>query len=133
MSAGFRLPLTLFLVLYSSFVSLAPAQFNRLDSAGRVAVEEAVLAHMQKWRIVGCSIGLLKNGEVAYLKGFGYRDRENRLPASEFTLYRTGSVAKSFAATAALQLYEDSALDILADVRRYVPEYPEKPQGTITP
>ncbi|MBE0646047.1 MAG: serine hydrolase [Bacteroidetes bacterium] len=109
------------------------AQFNRLDPSSAANVDALVEAGMRGKGIVGCSVGLMRAGEIAWLKGYGLRDRENGILATEHTIYRTGSIAKTFTAILAMQLWEQGRLDLQADARAYVPEYPEKPQGTITP
>ncbi len=114
-------------------VSTAAAQFSRLDPSSAANVDALVEAGMRGKGIVGCSVGLMRGGEIAWLKGYGLRDRENNIAATEHTIYRTGSIAKTFTAILAIQLWEQGRLDLQTDVRTYVPEYPEKPQGTITP
>jgi CubicO group peptidase (beta-lactamase class C family) len=61
-----------------------------------------------------------------YTKGYGWQDRAKRIPASEKTVYRLGSISKSVTATATMQLWESKKIDLDADIRKYVPEYPEK-------
>ena len=123
------------LLLIATFciVPTAGAQFNRLDPSSAANVDALVEAGMRGKGIVGCSVGLMRAGEIAWLKGYGLRDRENGIPATEHTIYRTGSIAKTFTAILAMQLWEQGRLELQEDVRAYVPEYPEKPQGTITP
>ena len=69
------------------------AQFSRLDSSTSARVDSAVQANMREKGIVGCSVGLLRAGEVVWLKGYGLRDRDAELAATEHTLYRTASIA----------------------------------------
>ncbi len=111
----------------------AEAQFSRLDQARTEDIDDIVQSNMQSAGIVGCSVGLMRGGEIALLKGYGFRDRTNGTPATEHTIYRTGSVAKTFTAILAMQLVEQEKLELMEDVRVWVPEYPEKPEGMITP
>ncbi len=126
-----RLIIALILVLFAVSGEIS-AQFNRLDPSTAAKVDSAVSAMMLQRRVVGCSVGLIRGGEVAWLKGYGLRDRNAQLPSTEHTIYRTASVAKTFSAIAAMQLVEQGKLDLQKNVREYVPEYPEKPQGPIT-
>ena len=119
-------------VMLHVFVTLTcSAQFIGLDAESAARVMQAVTQRMQADGIIGCSVGIVKNGRIVYLKGFGYRDLDNSIPATEYTIYRTGSIAKPITATLALQLAEEGRLSLDADVRTLVPEYPAKPQGTI--
>jgi CubicO group peptidase (beta-lactamase class C family) len=121
------------LLLLMTYTMPALTQFSRLVASTQNTIESTVVRHMNSSGTVGCSVGIIVDGEVAYLKGFGYQNREESTPASELTIYRTGSVAKTFAAIAAMQLVEQGVLDLQEDIRNYVPEYPEKSQGTVTP
>lgn len=109
------------------------AQFSQLDASSDSIVNQTVNQFMTEHQIVGATVGLIESGKIVFLKGFGFQDLDNQVPASEYTMYRTGSIAKAFTAVVALQLWEDSLLNILDDVRDYVPEWPIKPEGIITP
>ncbi|MBI5647343.1 MAG: serine hydrolase [Ignavibacteriae bacterium] len=121
----------LIVVSFGIATGIVRAQYVGIDAAGAAQVEETVADWMQRSRTVGCSVGLVKAGRIVYLNGFGYRDLVLRIPATEYTMYRTASVAKPFTAVLALQLAEEQRLQLAADVRTLVPEYPAKPQGMI--
>lgn len=95
--------------------------------AGRV--DEAVLGEMKKERVVGMAVGIIEKGHIVYLKGYGVADVENNLPVTTNTLFRWASCSKPLAAVAAMQMAEKGRLDLEADVRKYVPEFPDK--GTV--
>jgi CubicO group peptidase (beta-lactamase class C family) len=57
----------------------------------------------------------------------GFEDREEKIPAGDSTLYRWASVSKPMTAVVAMQLASQGKLDLDADVRTLVPEFPEKP------
>lgn len=109
------------------------AQFSQLDPTSDSVVNQTVNQFMSEHQIVGATVCLIDSGKIVLLKGYGYQDLDNQIPATEYTMYRTGSIAKAFTAVVALQLWEDSLLNILDDVEEYVPEWPIKPEGIITP
>jgi len=84
-------------------------------------IETQVPLLMMRERIPGLSIALVKDGEIIYAKGFGARNRENNIPATENTLYGIGSCAKSFTALSVMQLVEKGELDLYDPVSKYVP------------
>jgi CubicO group peptidase (beta-lactamase class C family) len=90
------------------------------------AIDAAMAAEMQKEKVVGMAIGIIDNGHIVYLKGYGLADREKAVPATTDTMFRWASCTKPLAAIAALQLAEKGQLDLDADVRKYVPEFPDK-------
>lgn len=106
--------------------------FVRLDAASETIVDNYIQAEMASENMVGVSVGVIKDGEIVYLKGFGFEDDDCNVSASVNTMYRLASISKTFTAVSALQLWEDNLLDLTEDIRNDVPEYPVKPQGTIT-
>ena len=88
---------------------------------------------MAKQKAVGVAIGIIQNGRVAYLKGYGFEDREQRIPVTSKTKFRWASISKTLTAIAAMQLVERGRLDPNADVRKHVPEFPSPGKVKITP
>jgi serine beta-lactamase-like protein LACTB len=66
------------------------------------------------------------NGHIVWSEGFGYADLERRVPVTNETQFRIGSVSKPLTAAAVALLYEQGKLDLDAPVRRYVPSFPDK-------
>lgn len=65
-----------------------------------------------------------EHGKVVYAKGFGFADVEARTPNSLDTEFEIASVAKTFTATAVLQLVEREKIDLDAPVARYLKAFP---------
>lgn len=78
-------------------------------------------------KTVGFSVAVFENGKRAYSKGFGYENRDAKKPASPKTVYRLGSISKSVTAVAVMNWWQQGKIDIDADIRSYVPAFPEKP------
>lgn len=95
----------------SRAVALASAMF-----------EEAVAAPT----VPGISVAVAGQDGLIWTQGFGLADVENAVPMSPKTRLRIGSVAKPFTAAALMRLYEQGKVDLDADVRRYVPAWPEE-------
>lgn len=94
--------------------------------AWREAVDEAVLAEIERQDLVGVAIGVIREGEVAYTAGYGLADRERRVPVTTETMFRWASISKPVTAIAAMQLVEAGRLDLEGDVRDLVTEFPDK-------
>ena len=85
------------------------------------AVDTAMRNEMKQQKLVGLAVGVIQNGRVEYL------NREKQTPVTQQTLFRWASISKSLTGVTAMQLWENGKLDLKADVRRYVPEFPAKP------
>jgi len=89
-------------------------------------IDEAAESEMERQRIIGFAVGILQENQITHLKGYGWEDREKRIPVTRKTMFRWASISKSLTALAAMQLWEKGHLQLDADVRRYVPEFPNK-------
>ncbi len=91
------------------FDSLVPYAIHRADIAGGVIV-------------------VVKDGKVLFAKGYGYADVAKRTPViADRTLFRPGSISKTFTWTAVMQLVGEGKIDLDADVNRYLDfKIPEK-------
>jgi CubicO group peptidase (beta-lactamase class C family) len=78
---------------------------------------------MRRERIPGLSLGLVRGGRRLLSRGYGYRDRERKLPASSATVYGIASMTKSFTALAILRLQEHRSLRVSDPVVRHLPEF----------
>lgn len=101
--------------------------FGQLRSARVVEIERAIRTEMERQRIPGLSVALVTEHRLQWVKGFGYADLENSVPATERTVYRLASISKTITATAVMQLAERGKLDLDAPIQRYCPAFPEKP------
>jgi CubicO group peptidase (beta-lactamase class C family) len=78
---------------------------------------------MRRGKIPGLSLGLVRGGRRLLARGYGYRDRERKLPASSATVYGIASMTKSFTALAVLRLQEHGSLRVSDPVVRHLPEF----------
>ncbi|MCH2383998.1 MAG: beta-lactamase family protein [Pedosphaera sp.] len=89
-------------------------------------VDHAMRDEMAGQELVGLAVGIIQDGQIAYLKGYGLADREQHVPVTRQTMFRWASISKSLTAVAAMQLWERGKLNLDRDVRRYVPEFHDK-------
>ncbi|MDP7177424.1 MAG: serine hydrolase domain-containing protein, partial [Verrucomicrobiota bacterium] len=89
-------------------------------------VDHAMRDEMARQGLVGLAVGVIQDGEITHLNGYGLADREQRVPVTRQTMFRWASISKSIAAVAAMQLWERGDLDLEREPRRYVTEFPDK-------
>ncbi len=83
-------------------------------------LEGFVMDLMLQMKIPGMSVGILMNGKSVYAEGFGARNLENNIPMTPDTLFGIGSISKSFASLAIMQLYEQGKLNLQDPVNKYM-------------
>jgi CubicO group peptidase (beta-lactamase class C family) len=105
---------------------LAPA--GARAEAPSPALAEWIGARMQKARIPGLSVALIRDGEIAWAAGFGLADVATRTPVTPATLFQAASISKPATAIATMIAAADGGLgldanvtDILAEQRRWRP------------
>ncbi|MCL4522953.1 MAG: beta-lactamase family protein, partial [Acidobacteria bacterium] len=107
-----------FAVLTFSSASLAFAQ-----SAPSPAVD-AIFSAYDKPDSPGCALGVVRDGKLAYTRGYGLANLEFSIPLSSTTVFDIGSTSKQFSAASILLLQQQGKLSLDDDIRKWVPEIP---------
>ena len=75
---------------------------------------------MERHNAVGLMVAAVKDGEIVFNSSYGYKDLENKVPASVDDKLRIASISKTFVATAIMQLVEQGKIDLDADISSYM-------------
>jgi D-alanyl-D-alanine carboxypeptidase len=103
------------------FLFFLPAlSFAQTDSTDII-----VKQMMEKQKIVGLSIAVIKNGQAVVNKGYGLANVELNVPVTAETVIRLGSVSKQFFTTAIMTLMQEGKLSIEDGVHKFFPDAPE--------
>jgi CubicO group peptidase (beta-lactamase class C family) len=101
-----------------------PSDTNPTDADLSAETERRIGSFVRDWladeSLPGASIAVVRGDECVYADGFGSRDLAENEPATADTLYGIGSVTKSVAALAVMQLQEAGELDVEDPVNDYV-------------
>ena len=73
------------------------------------------------------------NGRLVFSASLGWANRDRRIRVSRTTVFPIASITKAFTGVATLQAAASGRLDLDAPIQTYVPEFPVKPELTITP
>lgn len=78
--------------------------------------------HFIGYNITGMTISIVENDEMVFAKGYGSRSLYPTVKPviANQTLFRVGSISKTFVAVAVLQLVEDGILDLDTDINNYL-------------
>lgn len=77
------------------------------------------------------TVSVFKDGEQIYNKSIGFANLEEDKKANEVTLYRIGSISKTFTAAIILQLVEEGKLSLETKLGDYYPKIDQADQITI--
>ena len=86
---------------------------------------DKVFADLQKAGSPGCALGVFRNAQIIYAKGYGLASVELNSPITPETVFDIGSTSKQFTASSILLLEKQGKLSVSDDVRKYIPELPD--------
>ncbi len=72
--------------------------------------------------VAGAGLALVRHDRLVWSGGVGFADRASKQPVTSETLFRVGSITKSFVALALLKLAEQGRIDLKARVADLAPE-----------
>ena len=77
---------------------------------------------MNKPAMVGLAVGVVENGRITFLKGYGETLEGSGDPVTPETVFRWASCSKGVAATMVAKLAEQGKIDLNAPVANYAPD-----------
>jgi CubicO group peptidase (beta-lactamase class C family) len=84
------------------------------------AIDAYVTEQVNNLGIPGLALGIVQDGQIAHLQGFGVADSSGRAVTPQTPFY-LGSVTKPFTALAVMQLVEAGQIDLDEPVQTYLP------------
>ena len=102
----------------------ASASINEVDLKLRVAEV------LDRWPSAGLAVVVVRDGSLEWFLGHGVADVESKEPITEDTVFRIGSITKTFTAIAVMQLCEQGLVDLDAPANDYLRAFrlvPAKP------
>lgn len=103
---------------------------KRLDGSTITSAEidGTVTRLMHEANVPGVAIAIFNEGKVTYLKSYGVRDKEKKLPLTEDSIIPAASFTKVAFAYMVMQLVEERLLDLDKPIYQYLPKpLPEYP------
>lgn len=122
-----------FLVIFSIFLSIVllplkgyaldneSGDINYLSNDEKLKIEKFIEENMNKGKIPGLSVTLVKEDKTVYKKGFGYSDIESQEAVDSKTLFEIGSNSKAFTALGILNLQKSGQIKLEDEVTKYIP------------
>jgi CubicO group peptidase (beta-lactamase class C family) len=86
---------------------------------------DKVFADLQKPGSPGCALGVFRDGQILYAKGYGLASVEVNAPITPQTVFDIGSTSKQFTASSIVLLEQQGKLSVNDDVHKYIPELPD--------
>ena len=75
---------------------------------------------LDRWPSAGLAVGVVRRGSLEWFLGHGVADAESKVPVTQDTVFRIGSLTKTFTAIAVMQLWEQGLVDLDAPANQYL-------------
>jgi len=121
------------ILLLAQAVSAAPASAVGPTSTapGASTIDKAVADGLAERTLTGAVVGVLKDGKIVLIKGYGMADLEDDQPVKPDTIFRIGSISKQFTSAMILLLVERGELSLDDPMSRYFPDFPHSEGITV--
>ncbi|HVQ54903.1 MAG TPA: serine hydrolase domain-containing protein [Thermoanaerobaculia bacterium] len=108
-------------VLLALATASASPQVSAADAKAKV---DAIFRDVDRSDSPGCAVGVYRDGQIAYARGYGMANLELHVGNTSQTVFDIGSVSKQFTAIAIHLLAREGKLSLDDDIRKWVPEIP---------
>ena len=75
-----------------------------------------------KAKVPGVSVTIIEGGQIVLTKGYGFADLKTKRPVTPETVFRAGSISKSFTAIGVMMLVEEGKLSLDSKLAELMPE-----------
>src|SRR5437588_5532254 len=92
----------------------------RDDSVDFGTVRELIRTRLVEQSLPSLAVAVAREGQIVWEEGFGWADRENRVPATEHTMYSLASISKPITATGLMLLVERGQIELDRPINDYL-------------
>ena len=86
-------------------------------------LDSILVEEMNKNKLPGLAVGIIQNGKLVASKYLGFSDLDKKEPVSADTIFRIGSISKTFTGVGIMQLWEQGKFDLDDPVNNYLKTY----------
>ena len=86
--------------------------------------DDFVNKQLVEFQLPGLSLAVVKDGKIIKAEGYGFAERDGKVPATPETVYKIGSISKQFIATGIMLLAQDKRLRLDDRINKYLPNAP---------
>ncbi|MCE7995183.1 MAG: beta-lactamase family protein [Roseivirga sp.] len=106
------------LILVCFFSLLVNAQMKESQKI------DSLFSEWDQADVPGCALGVIKEGQLVYARGYGLANMEYDIPNSVSTVFRIGSTSKQFTAASIVLLAEKGKLNLEDNLKSIFPDFP---------
>jgi N-acyl-D-amino-acid deacylase len=100
---------------------------------GATSFDSLIPPLMARYGIPGGAVGVVKDGRLVLVRGYGWADSATHVPVEPGALFRLASVSKPVTAAAVLELVEQGKLNLDSKAFSYLTDLQPAPGATVDP
>src|SRR5688572_15148942 len=95
--------------------------FSNPVAAQQDSIDNFVNAQMQKRKIPGLQLAIVRNGSIVKTAHYGFANVQDSIPVSDKTVFPINSITKAFTGVAIMQLVEAGKVTLSSPIGAYLP------------
>lgn len=84
-------------------------------------IDSVAERYLEQSKMVGVAGSIIIDGKIVWMKGYGFADKENKIPYTEHTSMNIASITKTMVGVCMMRLVEEKKLSLDADINTYLP------------
>lgn len=105
------------LIVVICFLLTSTISFAQSDST----IDSLLIAKIKENGIVGMGAAIIVDKKLVWSNGYGFKDKENKIPFTTSTIMNIGSIAKTFTGVCLMKAVEMGLLNLDEDINLYLP------------
>jgi len=114
-----KFTLTLFLTTTIFCTNILGQDF--IKTTPKNSIDTFIENKMLETGIVGIGACIIVDKKVIWTNGYGYADKENRIPFTPSTIMNVASIAKTFTGVCIMKAVEEGKVSLDEDINKYLP------------
>ena len=114
--------LTFVAICFGVPVQAADSKDTPKPAASLEELDKRLADTFSKAKVPGVSVTIIEGGQIVLTKGYGFADLKTKRPVTPETVFRAGSISKSFTAIGVMMLVEEGKLSLDSKLAELMPE-----------
>jgi CubicO group peptidase (beta-lactamase class C family) len=85
------------------------------------SIDSLIEHHLKESKMAGIAAAMIFDQKVVWMKGYGWADKENKIPFTPHTIMNIASISKTFTGVCMMRLVEENKLSLDENINKYLP------------
>lgn len=109
------------IILFLSYAILCNYSIGQVTNNTKTSIDSLIEVKMKKTGIVGIGASIIIDKKVVWTNGYGYANKENKIPFTPSTIMNTASISKTFTGVCIMKAVEEGKVSLDEDINTYLP------------